>query len=154
MQKFLAFLLDLLTRKELSKAWLAFFLDLAMHILKSKDYELQIKSSVLKIMTILSEKEVLSYKLEALFKTLVQNINVAAQHEELTIYLLQYLLKKIDPTLIPIIFDRLLQVSHKSKNVTIIVSIHLLYLLSLVTFKNCTFIILHSHPHSILFNFR
>lgn len=117
MQKFLAFLLDLLTKKELPKYWLAFFLDLSMHILRSKDYELQIKSSVLKIMTILSEKEVLNYKLESLYKTLVQNINVAAQHEDLTINLLQFLLKKIDSSLIPMLFDRLLQVSHKAKNV-------------------------------------
>lgn len=117
LEKLLLSFLNLLKRKEFSQSFLEFFLDLSIYILGFQDYEPQIKGSALKIISILSEKIVLKSKMNFLFEAILKNINISARFEKITIALLRLLIQIIDQSLIPNIFDHLLQVSAKAKEV-------------------------------------
>ena len=117
LEKLLLALLNLLKGKEFSQSFLEFFLDISIYILGFQDYEPQIKGSALKIISILSEKNVLQGKMGFLFEAILKNINISARFEKITIILLRLLIKIIDQSLLPNIFNHLLQVSAKAKEV-------------------------------------
>ena len=121
LEKLLLSFINLLQKKEFSKSFLEFFLDFSIYILSFQDYEPQTKGSALKIINILSEKKVLNDKMGFLFGAILKNINISARFEKITINLLRLLIKIIDPSLLPNLFNHILQVSQKAKEVSFLI---------------------------------